>query len=100
MLKKILQKNKASLGAFQRVIGRAIEYTRKNSETALKNYLTQVPEADSKIETAAFHLTLPYYATRQELDVKRWQQFADFALQYGLVEKKGNVIDILWVQER
>ena len=98
--KKTLLNKEASLGAFQRVIKRAIAYTRKNSETALKNYLTQVPEADSKIETAAFHLTLPYYAARQELDVKRWQQFADFALQYGLVEKKVDVTDILWVQGR
>ena len=98
--KKTLKNNQASLGAFQRAVGRAIEHARQNPEAALKNYLAQVPEADSKIETAAFHLTLPYYATRQELDVKRWQQFADFALQYGLVEKKVDVTDILWVHGR
>ena len=98
--KKTLKNNEASIRAFQRVIERAIAYTRKNPEAALKNYLTQVPEADSKIETAAFHLTLPYYATRQELDVKRWQQFADFALQYGLVEKKVDVTEVLWTHGR
>ena len=57
-----------------------------------------MPEADSKTETAAFQLTLPYYATRQKLDVSRWQQFADFALQYGLIEKKADVADILWTE--
>ena len=98
--KKTLKNNEASMRAFQRVIERAIVYTRKNPKAALKNYLTQVPEADSKIETAAFHLTLPYYATRQELDVKRWQQFADFALQYGLVEKKVDVTEVLWTHGR
>jgi putative hydroxymethylpyrimidine transport system substrate-binding protein len=98
--KKTLLNKTASLGAFQRAIKRAIGYTRKNSETALKNYLAQVPEADTKIETAAFHLTLPYYAAHQKLDVKRWQQFADFALQYGLVEKKVDVTDLLWIQGR
>ena len=98
--KKTLKNNEASMRAFQRVIERAIAHTRKNPEAALKNYLTQVPEADSKIETAAFHLTLPYYATRQELDVKRWQQFADFALQYGLVEKKVDVTEVLWTHGR
>jgi putative hydroxymethylpyrimidine transport system substrate-binding protein len=96
--KKTLKNNEASLGAFQRVIKRAIEHARKTPETALKDYLTEVPEADRKIETAAFQLTLPYYATRQELDVKRWQQFADFALQYGLVEKRVDVTDVLWTQ--
>ena len=96
--KKTLNKKQASMKAFQRVIGRSIEYVRKNPETALKNYLKEVPEADSKTETAAFQLTLPYYATRQKLDVKRWQQFADFALQYGLIEKKVDVTDILWTE--
>jgi putative hydroxymethylpyrimidine transport system substrate-binding protein len=98
--KKTLKNNQASLGAFQRAVGRAIAYTRQNPEVALKGYLLQVPEADSNIETAAFHLTLPYYATGQQLDVKRWQQFADFAMQYGLVEKKVDVTDILWVHGR
>ena len=96
--KKTMNKNETYMKAFQRVIGRSIEYVRKNPETALKNYLKEVPEADSQIETAAFQLTLPYYATGQKLDVKRWQQFADFALQYGLIEKKVDVADILWTE--
>ncbi len=96
--KRTLNKNETYMKAFQRVIGRSIEYVRKNPETALKNYLKEVPEADSKIETEAFQLTLPYYATGQKLDVSRWQQFADFALQYGLIEKKVEVADILWTE--
>jgi putative hydroxymethylpyrimidine transport system substrate-binding protein len=96
--KKTLNKNETYMKAFQRVIGRSIEYARKNPETALKNYLKEVPEADSQTETEAFKLTLPYYATDQKLDIKRWQQFADFALQYGLIEKKVEVADILWTE--
>ncbi len=96
--KRTLNKNETYMKAFQRVIGRSIEYVRKNPETALKNYLKEVPEADSKIETEAFQLTLPYYATGQKLDVSRWQQFADFALQYGLIEKKVEVTDVLWTE--
>ena len=94
--KKTLKNNEASMKAFQRVIERSIAHARQNPETALKNYLAEVPEADSQTETAAFQLTLPYYATHQKLEVKRWQQFADFALQYGLVEKKVDVTDVLW----
>jgi len=96
--KKTLKKNQAAMRAFQRVIGQGIEYARENPETALMNYLKEVPEADSKTETEAFKLTLPYYATDQKLDIKRWQQFADFALQYGLIEKKVDVADILWTE--
>jgi len=96
--KRTLNKNETYMKAFQRVIGRSIGYVRKNPETALKNYLKEVPEADSKIETEAFQLTLPYYATGQKLDVKRWQQFADFALHYGLIEKKVEVTDVLWTE--
>jgi ABC-type nitrate/sulfonate/bicarbonate transport system substrate-binding protein len=40
---------------------------------------------------------MSYYATVQELDVERWQRFADFALQYGLIEKKVNVADVIWM---
>jgi len=98
--KKTLIKKQASMKAFRRVIARAIEYVRKNPATALKNYIKEVPEADSKTETAAFQLTLRYYAARQKLGVKRWQHFADFALQYGLIEKKVDVIDILWAHGR
>jgi len=94
--KKTLNRKQASIKAFTRVIARAIEYVRKNQETALKNYIKEVPEADSKTETGAFKLTLPYYAAGQKLDVKRWQQFADFALQYGLIERKVAVSNILW----
>ena len=96
--KKTLNKKQAALKAFQRVIARAIEYVRKNPPTALKNYIKQVPQADIKIETEAFQLTLPYYATHQKLDVKRWQEFADFALQYGLIEKKVDVTNVLWTE--
>ncbi|MGD9301546.1 MAG: ABC transporter substrate-binding protein [Desulfobacterales bacterium] len=94
--KKTLNRKKASLKAFQRVIARAIGYVRQNPEAALKNYFEEQPEADRQIETGAFKLTLPYYATVQRLDVKRWQQFADFALLYGLIEKPVAVSDFLW----
>ena len=98
--KKTLKHKETPMRSFQGIIERAIAYAHKNPAIALKNYLKEVPEADSKTETAAFELTLPYYATNQKLDVKRWQQFADFALEYGLVEKKVDVADVLWTNDR
>jgi putative hydroxymethylpyrimidine transport system substrate-binding protein len=97
--KKTLKKKQAAIRAFRRVIARAIDDVRQRPDAALKNYFKEVPEADRKIETEAFQLTLPYYATRQKLDQKRWQQFADFALQYGLIEKEVAVSDLLWTAD-
>jgi putative hydroxymethylpyrimidine transport system substrate-binding protein len=76
----------------------AIARVRQNPPQAFEDYLKQVPEADRKIESDAFELTLPYYAARQQLDVKRWQLFADFALKYGLIDKKVDVVNVLWAE--
>ena len=97
--KKTLKKKQAAIRAFRRVMARAIDYVRQTPDAALKDYFKEVPEADRKTETEAFQLTLPYYATRQKLDPKRWQQFADFALQYGLIEKEVAVSDLLWTAD-
>lgn len=97
--KQTLYKNQPVMKAFRRVMGQSIDYVRNHPETALANYLKEVPEADSKIEAGAFKLTLPYYAGSQHQDARRWQQFADFALQYGLIEKRVDVAGILWTED-
>ena len=94
--KKNMLHNRAALTSFRRVMARAIEQVRQNPQQAFKDYLKQVPEADRKIESDAFKLTRPYYAARQQLDADRWQLFADFALKYGLIDKKVDVADILF----
>jgi putative hydroxymethylpyrimidine transport system substrate-binding protein len=98
--KKTMAKNQKAMAAFARVIDRAIVFTRGNPQAALEDYFKGVPEADRRTETDAFQLTLPYYAASQELDPQRWQQFADFALQYGLIEKKVDAAALLWTEAR
>ena len=98
--KKTMKQNQAAMAAFVGVIDRAIDYMRKNPQTALADYFKEVPEADRRTETDAFKLTLPYYATSQKLDPQRWQQFADFASKYGLVEKRVDVSSVLWTENR
>ena len=93
---KTMKKNREALATFKNIIDRAIVYVRANPQKALQYYFMEVPEADRRTETDAFKLTLPYYAHDQKLDVKRWQQFADFALKYGLIEKAVDVNKILW----
>jgi len=95
---KTMQKKQAAMAGFRRVMGRSIARVRQNPLQAFEDYLKQVPEADRKIESDAFTLTLPYYAAGQQLDIKRWQLFADFALKYGLIDKKVDVADLLWTK--
>ena len=96
--KKAMKRNQAAIRAFRRVIGRAIGYVRANPEQALKDYFAAVPEADRKIESDAFEVTRPYYAQHQQFEIKRWQVFADFALQYGLIENPVDVKSVIWLK--
>jgi len=94
--RKAITENPKMMAAFSRAIDRAIAYSRANPTTALEYYFKAVPEADRKMESDAFKQTLPYYAHHQMPDQKRWQQFADFALKYGLIETPVDVKTILW----
>ena len=80
---------------FARAIGRAISQARKDPKGALETYFSAVPEAPREMESKAFEITLPLYAHSQTCDMKKWQKFADFALHYGLIEKKVDVTTIL-----
>jgi len=93
--KKTLARNPEAMAAFRRVIARAILKVRQDPQQALADYFNQVTQADRKTESDAFKLTLPYYASGQTSDANRWQKFADFALQYGLIDKKVDVSVLL-----
>ena len=93
---KTMKKNQAAMMTFKKVIDRAIAYVRTNPQKSLRYYFEEVPEADRRTESDAFKLTLPYYAHDQKMIVERWQQFADFAFKYGLIEKAVNVKSVLW----
>ena len=93
---KTMKKNQAALMTFKKVVDRAIVYVRANPQKALRHYFEEVAEADRRIESDAFKLTLPYYAHDQRMDVERWQRFADFALEYGLIDRAVDVKTILW----
>jgi len=97
--KKTLDQKRAAMAGFRRVIDRAIRQVRQNPQQALTDYFKQVPQSDRKTETDAFKLTLPYYAATQRMDGDRWQKFADFALRYGLIDKKVDVRPVLWMED-
>ncbi|MEA2013709.1 MAG: ABC transporter substrate-binding protein [Thermodesulfobacteriota bacterium] len=88
------EKVKAVKG-FARAIDRAVLLTRKDPPGALESYFRAVPEAQRDMESKAFEITLPVYAHSQTCDAEKWREFADFALRYGLIDKKVNVTTIL-----
>jgi len=96
----ILEKKENTLAKFIDIIGKAMTLMHADTDKALVDYLKAVPEADNKIETAAFKLTLPYYAKTQQFDNRRWQMFADFALKHGLIEKAVDTQAIIWSKAR
>ncbi len=94
--RKTMNQKRDAMSKISLILDRAIQYVRANPEKALEHYFEEVPEADRKIEKDAFGLTMPYYAHHQTLDVDRWQQFADFSLKYGLIDKPVNAKSILF----
>lgn len=85
---KILAEKQAAVRGFVHAVEKAFDYTKKHPRDALATYLDAVPQADKKIETAAFELTLPYFAGTSGHNLEKWQAFADFALKYGLIKNK------------
>ena len=90
-----LTAKKTPVQGFVRAVARGIDVVAKSPEAALENYFRAVPDADREVETAAFELTRPYYATSQQCDPQRWQAFADFALKHGLIERPVAVAPLL-----
>ncbi|NQU02781.1 MAG: ABC transporter substrate-binding protein [Syntrophaceae bacterium] len=93
--KQAVRKRPEAIRGFARAIDRAIFRARKDPQRALETYFRAVPEAPRDMESKAFEITLPLYAHSQTCDAGKWQKFADFALRYGLIEKKVDVTTIL-----
>ncbi len=86
--KNALKEKPQAIKGFVAALEKALAHTATRPDDALAVYLKAVPEADPAIETRAFELTRPYFATRISHDPARWQAFADFALDRGLIQNK------------
>ena len=92
---KTLAARQKAIKGFVQAVSRGIEVVRTSPDAALADYFKALPDADRKVETAAFELTRPYYAKAQTCDRVAWQAFADFALKYGLIERKVAIAALL-----
>ena len=73
------------VNGFTRAVNRGLEDARRHPEEVLHEYFNAVPGVDQAIEKAAFERTRPFFAQTQTIDHTRWQVFADFALEHGLI---------------
>ena len=92
-----LAKKESKIKGFVEAVEAAVTYTRKHPQEALKIYLKALPEADVQLESAAFQLTLPFYAAAGGSDIAAWQRFADFSLEHGLIEKPVQASELIHV---
>jgi putative hydroxymethylpyrimidine transport system substrate-binding protein len=88
---RALQEKSKAVQGFVLAIEKALGYTKAHPDKALALYLSAVPQADKNIETQAFELTRPYFAEALGHDIVKWQTFADFALEYKLIDNKVDV---------
>ncbi len=93
---KSLNDKTMAIKGFVTALSKALEYTNNHPQKALSLYLSAVPQADKKIETKAFELTLPFFAAHtQTHNLEKWEKFADFALEYKLINNKVDVTKII-----
>ena len=63
----------------------AIDFTRAKPDEALRIYFAANPEVRQELDRRAFRSVLPYFATTQRQDHGKWERFAQFALEKGLI---------------
>ncbi len=85
----------AAVRAFAQAVARGIAFQQEDAEAALGLYFQALPDADREIETAAYKLTRPYFAGSQTLEAARWETFAAFALEHGLIPRAVDVKPLL-----
>ncbi len=76
-----------ALRAFRQAIADAVTFIDSDPSRALELYLKAVSDADRSIEEDTLAATLPCLARSQDFDAEAWQNFADFAVEAGIISK-------------
>ena len=65
----------------------AIQFTKENPDDALQLFFQANPDATKELEELAFRDTLDLFATTQVQSEEKWDAFAKFAYEKGLISK-------------
>ncbi|WP_022666789.1 ABC transporter substrate-binding protein [Desulfospira joergensenii] len=83
---RVLEEKKKAIRGFVTALEKGLARTQADPEACLELYLSAVPQADREIETKAFELTRPYFASKAGHDKEKWKTFMEFSLKYGLIK--------------
>lgn len=76
-----------ALRAFRQAIADAVAFIDEDPSRALELYLRAVSDAGREVEQDTLTATVPCLARSQDIDGQAWQDFADFAVQAGIISK-------------
>ena len=68
-------------------IQEAIKFTKEKPDDALQLFFKANPDATKELEELAFRDTLDVFATTQVQSAEKWEAFAKFAYEKGLISK-------------
>ncbi len=82
-----LSRNMSAAARLVRGLASALEYTRQHPEKALQIYFKANPEVRKELDRRAFQLTLGQFATTQQQSHAKWETFARFAKEQGIIDR-------------
>ncbi len=91
---KYLDDNTKTAKNLMMAIQEAIQFTKKNPDTALQLFFQANPDAKKELETLAFRDTVDLFASTQVQSKEKWEAFAKFALEKKLISKAVKIEDL------
>ena len=88
-----LEKHPETAKKLMKAIQEAIQFTKENPDDALKLFFKANPDARKDLEELAFRDTLDVFATTQVQSAEKWNAFAKFAYEKGLISKTVEATD-------
>ena len=88
-----LEQHPETAKKLMKAIQEAIQFTKANPDDALKLFFKANPDARKDLEELAFRDTLDVFATTQVQSAEKWNAFAKFAYEKGLISKKVEATD-------
>lgn len=89
-----------AIRSFRKALDRATAFIVEKPESALEDLFKTVPEADRHLETAVFAETKDLFPSSQELNAEKWQAYADFIAEGGILSGKVDVSSLLWKEAK
>jgi putative hydroxymethylpyrimidine transport system substrate-binding protein len=89
-----LQNKPETAKQFMMAIQEGLAYTKQNPEDALAAYFKANPDIRKELDAKAFEATLPVFANSQTQLLSKWQAFATYALNNGLIDKPVEASDL------